>query len=299
MRQVYKIAFLLFYLPWHSFGAQKSIPAKEIQAISIKIPQVNLKVKHVPSSLYIMKWDGKLSFQTKKGVLLIQSPDFNSRRAWHEPSSSSVVDIEISGPSKALQLFSFSSQSLFSDWAKALFISSFKGNIKAIRTKGFLDINLKKGTFSLTRHKGPARVKAFYAEGLLSSSDGDFEFQLNEGRLKVKQSKGILSWITNRAEVRITQFEGDVKGFSQSGAVTARLQPGTAELTTGDSPLRVSFIRRSPKITAQVENGRIYGARGLGRSFSGKSTQISGWLKGAFKKGSVLLKSETGSIYIN
>lgn len=282
-----------------SFAEQQKIPVQEIRSIVIKALHLDLKVKKNSSKFYTIKWTGNLSLKNTNKILSIQSSNFNSKKLWNSPVPKTLPVLEISGPSLPIQLYSFFSKSDFSHWTKPVFISSFKGHIKASKSKSPWEISLKEGSIHVHQQKGPLSVKGFNVNLSLNSSEGDFQFFLNEGQLRVKKSKGALNFITDKAKIHLTQFKGSLEGSSQSGAVTATIQPETVNLFTDKSPLRISFMGQAPRITAYTEKGKIYGARHLYKQFSGKSTKVSGRVRGSVKKGTVSLKTETGNIYIN
>jgi len=292
------VLILSLLLPLLLFGEQKNLPLKDIKSIIIKAPHLNLKIIKRQSPVYTIKWNGDFSFQNKENKLTILTRNFNSKKSW-TVSSKPPPTLQISGPAAPVQLFSFSSNSSFSRWTKSMFISSFKGKIKASNTQGPWKISLKKGSVNIHQHQGSLSVQGFHVNHFLASSKGHFQFYINEGQLKVKKSEGELDFTTDKAEIHLTRFKGNLKGFSQSGAIIATVQPKTVELSTGESPLRVSFMGWAPRITAYTEKGRIYGSRYLYKQFSGKSTKVSGRIKGSPKQGDVSLKTETGNIYIN
>ena len=152
---------------------------------------------------------------------------------------------------------------------------------------------------NIQQQTGPLSVQGFHVNLSLSSSQGRFQFHINEGRLKVNKSKGELHFITDKADIQLAQFKGSLKGSSQSGAITASIQPDTVDLFAEKSPLRLSFMGQAPTITAYTEKGKIYGARHLHKQFSGNSTKVSGRIRGSVKKGTVSVKTGTGNIYIN
>ena len=283
-------AFFALLTSSFSFGEQKTFSSKELQSIVIKAVHLNLKIKESNTSFYTVKWTGKLSVQNREKSLFVQSDDFNSKKSWKTGTLKTKASLEISGPSLPVRLFAFSSASSFSHWKKPVFISSFKGELKATKTRGPWEISFKKGSVRLHQHQGSLSVQGFHINQILSSSQGSFRFYINEGSLKVKKSKGDLDFTTDKAEIRLTQFKGNLKGFSQSGTVRAVVQPEKMELSSEKSPLHVSFMGQGPKITAYTEKGKIYGARHLHKQFSGKSTQVSGRMRGSVKKGDSLLK---------
>lgn len=298
-RKVYFIFLFPVFFSFTLFAQQKTFSAGEIESIVIKAVHLNLKFKSRNASLYTIKWTGKLSFQKKEKVLKIQSSNFNTRQSWKPLSSGSPAVLEISGPSLPVQLFSFSSKASFSRWTKPVFISLFKGTVRSVKSKGLWKISLKEGSINIHKHEGSLFVQGFHINQQLTSSQGQFQFYTNEGRLKLKQSEGQLNFITDKAGIELTQFKGSLKGFSQSGAIQAVLQPDVVELFAGKGPLRVSVRGYSPSLKAYTEKGKIYGPAYLYKQFSGKSTEVSGRLRGYQKKGKLLLKSETGNIYIN
>lgn len=296
-----KVFFALFFIFTCNslYGEEKTFPAREIQSIVIKAAHLNLKVKKNPSAILMIKWTRGFSFQVKEGILTIESNDFATKKLWNSKSSKIVLNLEISGPAVPVKLFSFSSQSSFSNWTKPVFVSGFKGSIEGVKNKGPWELSLKEGKVDIRQHQGPLSVKGFRVSYLLSLSKGNFHFHINEGHLKVKKSEGKLNFITNKAEIKLTQFKGSLKGFSQSGEVNVAIQPEEVELSSGEAVMRVHLMKQAPKIKAYTESGKIYGPKYLYKKFSGKSTEVSGQIKGSLKRGTVYLKSDTGNIYIN
>ncbi len=298
-----RLARLFFVLPpllsWPLFGEPGAFPSKDIKSIVIKATRLNLTVKHKRSGFYTVKSSGSLSLRKEKGALIAQSKNFYSKKVWRDGSFKQIPFLEISGPSAPVRVFSFFSQSSFFRWAQPVFISSLKGQIKAVQTKGAWEISLKRGSVDIHRHQGDLTVQGFHLRHFLRSSQGKFNFYINEGLLSAQKSKGKLNFTTDKAKIQLTQFKGSLKGFSQSGAIIAKIQPKTAELSSKEGPIRVSFMGQAPSITAYTEKGQIYGASYLHKQFSGKSTKVSGRIRGSLKKGKASLKSETGNIYIN
>ncbi len=294
------IIFFLLFLCLPLFGEEKTFSAGEIKSITLKVVHLNVKVVKNHTADWTIKWMGDLYFHTEGGLLTIRSRNVSSKKSWRVSSSKPVLTLEISGPSVPIKIFSFFSQSSFSSWTKPVFISSFRGNIKGSKNKGSWNLSLKEGRIDIDRHQGSLSVKGFRVNHLLSSSKGRFQYHINEGQLKVEKTEGLLNFITNKAEVKLKQFEGDLKGSSQSGKITAVIQPENVDIFSGEGAVRFSFVGGySPQITAYTERGRIYGPKYLYKKFSGKSTKLSGWFRGSKRKGKVFLESNTGNIYIN
>ena len=291
-------AFFLFFSSFPLFGEEKTFPAGEIKSIIIKLIHLDLKVTKRKSPHWTIKWSGNLFLQLNEGLLTIESKSFNSKKAWSSKSSKTVT-LEISGPAVPIKSFSLSSHSSFSSWTEPVFISSLKGSVTGSKNEGSWELSLKEGKINIHQHQGPLTIKSFRAHFTLSSSKGDSQFYINEGHLTVKKSEGELNFTTDKAEVKLTQFKGSLKGFSQSGTVTASIQPETVDLFSGEGAIRIHCMGQSPKIIAYTERGKIYGPKYLHKTFSGKSTKVSGRIRGPSKKGTVSLKSDTANIYIN
>ena len=291
-------AFFLFFLCSPLFGEEKTFPPGEIKSIIIKVIHLDLKAIKGKSTNWTIKWNGNLSFQLDEGLLTIESNKFNSKKAWSSKSSKPVT-LEISGPAVPVKLFSLSSKSSFSSWTEPVFISSLKGSITGSKNEGPWELSLKEGKINIHRHQGPLTIKSFRAHFILSSSKGSSQFHINEGHLTVKKSEGELNFTTDKAEINLTQFKGSLKGFSQSGKITASIQPETVDLFSGEGAIRIHCIGQAPEITAYTERGKIYGPKYFHKIFSGKSTKVSGRIRGPSKKGTVSLKSDTANIYFN
>jgi len=276
---------------------QKVFKAENFQSILIKVPYLDLKFEHKNSSNYTVEWTGKLSTRVDKNTLLLKSPDFDSIKLWSKQQK--PVILKISGPSRPLQLFSFSSKISSKSWKESVFISSLKGELNATNSQGSWKMSLKEGTVNIYQQKGSLEVQAFQLKSLIKSSEGNFQFYMNEGSLRVKNSKGKAEFITDKANVRLTQFKGSLKGSSQSGNIKASLQADKVELFAKESILQISTFKHAARITAYTESGKIYGSRHFHKQFSGKSTKVTGRVKGSVKKGLISLKTESGNIYIN
>ena len=289
---------MALFFCFSSAGNQKTIPGKQIRSLVVKAVQLNLTIKQSASD-WTIKWDDEFSLQhDETGNLTIQSRHFDSTKFWNQSALTKAPKLEIVGPGCPLKLFAFSLSAVLSQWTGSVFISSFKGKLKGIKNKGPWTIALEEGLTDIDRHKGSILLKGFRVQNTLGSSQGSFQFYLNEGRLEVKKSKGKLSWTTDKAEVKLTQFVGDIQGSSQSGKVRASIKPEKVDLFSREGAMRISFMGQSPAIKAYTERGKIYGARYLPKKFSGKSIEMSGRIKGALKRGDVFLRSDTGNIYI-
>ena len=290
--------FFLFLLCFPSLGEEKTFPAQAIKSIVVKTVHLDLKVTKKNSEAWAIKWVGDLSFQLNEGLLTVESNNFNSRKTWRSKSSKTVI-LEISGPSVPVKVFSFSSKNSFASWTEPVFVSGFKGSVTGLKNKGLWELSLREGTVDISGHQGSLSVKGFRVNFNLSMSRGDFQFHINEGQLTVGKSEGKLNFTTNRAGVKLTQFRGSLKGYSQLGEITASINPETVDLFAGEGSIRVNCMGQAPKVRAYTEKGKIYGPRYLYKKFSGKSVELSGRIRGASKKGTVSLRSDTANIYIN
>ena len=299
LNPLFYLLLIFFCSPLLGLAEQKTYSSKEIKFLTIKAVHLNLKVKKTNSKLYKIKWTGPFSFQNKNGLLKVESKDFNSKHLWNIKSSKNPLTLEISGPSVPIKIFTFSNNSSFSKWTKPVFLSGFKGNVKAGKNIGPWEITLKEGAINIDKHQGSLSVKGFRLNSFITSSKGSFQFHTNEGELKIKKSQGELNFTTDKGKVRLTQFKGSLKGFSQSGTITAFIQPEKVDLFSRESSIRISFMGQSPRVKAYTERGKIYGPRYFYKQFSGKSIKVSGRIRGSNKKGEVSLKSDTGNIYIN
>ena len=291
--------FLLLIAYFPAVCEEKKISAQEIKSITIKALHLNFKIKNSRSAVYTIKWTKDLSLKNEERDLTIQAPGFNSKSSWNLKPPKTRPTLEITGPSVPLKIFALSTRSSLSQWTKPVFISSFKGSINGSKNKGHWELSLKEGSVNLHQQEGSLSVKGFHVNNFLTSSKGIFQFHINEGLLQVKKSEGKLNFTTDKAKIKLTQFKGSLKGFSQSGALNATIKPKKVDLFVKESSIRLYFMGQAPKVTAYTEKGKIYGPNYLYKKFSGKSTKVSGQIRGSLKKGEVSLKSNTGNIYIN
>ena len=185
------------------------------------------------------------------------------------------------------------------EWKRPIFISSFKGNIDLQKTTGKAQIDLYEGKVSVKNHKGDLKFKSFSADLNVSESQGVFAIQLNEGSLKIQKSAGYLDFVGNKLKLNLNDFNGDIKGFTESGELRASLKPENLELKTGTAPVRLYVKGQGPQVSASTKEGQIYAPRYLYKKFEGKSIHVSGRIRSRTKKGSINVETERGKIYIN
>ena len=221
------------------------------------------------------------------------------KKAWEQNNKEEKIHLEISGPSKRLKIFSFSSNISVSNWTQAVFISSFNSEIKSVNTKGAWQITLKTGNINMTKHNSPLKLKAFQANFKLNSGKGDFDFQVNEGRITLTKSSGHMSFMSDKSKIKLTRFKGNLTGFNRLGEIQARIQADNVDVSTKQGPIKLYLWGQGPKIKAYAETGKIYAPKYFYKKFSGKSTLAKGQIRSKITKGSVSAKTEQGNIYIN
>ena len=281
-------------------GAQEiKVPVKEVQSFLIKALHLKLTVKKNVSNQYRIKWTGPLSVKNKGGVLTIQDNHFNLKNSWKNSSERALAKLEITGPALPLKVFALSVNTSFSSWKESVFISSFKGFLKGSHNKGAWNIYFKEGVLNLNQQKGSLFVRGFRINSNLKSGRGDFQFFMNEGSLNVSNFEGHFQFLTDKAKTFLKNLKGSLKGSSQSGDLNVSIKPEKVDLFVEEAATRLYFMGQAPKIKAHTEKGKIYGSKYLYKKFSGKSTTVSGRIKGLSKKGEVFVQSNTGNIYIN
>ena len=270
-----------------------SWPADSIQSFKIQAPYLNLKFQQSSSSAYSIEAKDLLIKNTK-GELLIQSKEFFKP----SPQSKNTVQLKISGPSKPVSVFTKDSRLNFSGWKSPVAISSLKGQLTSLNTSGNWILGLKSGSINMKKHKGEIRLKSFEMKALVENSSGAFNFQLNEGHLKLEKSQGSAELTGDQADIQFSNFKGDIKAFSQSGAIKGSLKPGQVEVKTKTGNINLNTMGQGSYVTAYTERGKIYAPKYFNKKFEGKSTRAKGRILSKTKKGNVLIESERGNISI-
>lgn len=292
-----RLIFCCFLTPFYIIAEEKRWSVKEIQSVLIQAKAIKLKFQDSKSSFYTFKASEGFSFKLEEGQLKIQSKDFSSKKKWSE--SQKQLELSFSGPSLPVQLFAGSSEVSFFGWKKALFISSFKAHIELQNTKGKSEINLYEGQALVKNHQGDLKFKAFQTELDLIKSQGVFDFQINKGSLKIKNSGGHLDFSSNDLQLQINDFNGDIKGFAESGELRASLKPKQLELKTGTASVRLYVKGQGSQVSAYTKEGQIYAPRYLNKKYEGKSVLVSGRLRSRVKEGHLKVETERGKIYIH
>ena len=114
------------------------------------------------------------------------------------------------------------------------------------------------GAVNMTKHKSPLKVKSLQTHLKLDRSEGNFDFQVNKGKITVKKSKGRVSFTNDKTKIQLTQFIGDFKGFSKLGSIQAGIQANTVDVSSEEGAIRLYFIKQGPRVKAYTEKGKIY-----------------------------------------
>ena len=293
------IFLFLFFFGFTVASKEIKIPVGQTQSILVKGIYLKLKVKKSISDQYQIKWTGPLSVKNEGSVLSIQDKSFNSRKSWKSSSKKALATLEITGPATPIKVFALDIKASFLSWEKSVFISGFKGSLEGSRNKGIWKIHFQEGRLNLRQQKGSLFVRGFFIKNRLRSSQGDFQFLINEGSLNVSNSEGHLRFVTDKAKAVLKNLKGSLIGSSQSGDLKVSIKPKKVDFFVEEASIRLSLMGQAPKIKAYTEKGKIYGSNYLHKQFSGKSMTVSGRIRGSSKKGEVFVHSNTGNIYIN
>jgi len=161
-----------------------------------------------------------------------------------------------------------------------LAIDGFAPKVFVSQLDGDLKLENFSGENSVQNLKGDLAVRSFSGQIAVNSADGNCDFEIGRGSLNLQGLSGGLNGQVDNGSV-VAKFTGDanVSIESQEGAVSLNLPANSGS-----------------SVRLQSESGSIVAPDSLGSTRSGNFRTVSGRLPGAQSKGSVFVKSKSGSI---
>ena len=281
--------------PFSSSASQEIIPAQRVKRITVKNFNGKVEFKHSKGS-YKFNLTGNIFLKNRNGNVEIKGswPEDNSN------TNTSKATLTVSGPSAPLYLFIKRGSVTLTKWKRALFLSAQDAQVVGKDNEGAWSLTLNKGKLNLKNHKGAVRFKGFNSVLSLENIKGDLDFQFNEGSLRAKEIISSSSYFsTHTGSVNIRNFEGKLKGFSQEGKIyLSYFKSKDINIETQAGPIYIISPKRSIKISAYSEKGKVFVPKHFYKKLSGRSQTAKGWLAGSSGRAKALLKTDTGNIYI-
>jgi len=254
---------------------------------------------------------------TNQARIEIISKDSGSKENFGKVSGKKHV-IEIQGPDLPLEIHAFEGQVEITAWSKealihlqkgkiisrdgtgTLNVHSQSGEIRVANHQGRLDIDTYKSLVSVKELTGDAEVANFSGETLVDKAKGFLSLNQGQGTAKIDNSSGTLQFDLTKGILSVQKFAGRIEGQTQEGPINVVMAPeGEVNIKSQTGRITIHCAPQSGALLnlASVE-GDILVPNYLKVSRDGSQKTLRGRLKGDVQKGSVVVRSQEGSIII-
>lgn len=315
---------LLFTLPLSLplRAALSEIPVKGSERLLISVSEAVINVQANPTmkSWKIQLIDGaQEDFQitVNEGLIEIKSREVVSKEDFGKfPAKKRIIEIQ--GPPLPLEIHAFEGQISLNKWTKEALIHLQKGRIAVKDSAGTLKIHSQTGEILITDQSGKVQVDTYKASVVIRALMGDLDLDNFSGETLIEKSKGFLSINQGQGSAKVLSSQGNLqfellKGLFQSHHFLGRVEGQTAEgpvSITMATEGEVNIKSQSGKVTIQTApkagsilnltnaEGEIFVPNYLKVSRDGSQKSLRGRLKGDVQKGSIIVRSQNGSIII-
>lgn len=321
LRRAALIKGIVLFVSGAAWGAVMEIPVKGSEKILISVPEATVSVQASGSkSLRVNLAEGA---HEDYGVRIIGSqiriePKEASQNGFLVKLTPKRRIIEISGPAIPLEVHLFEGQIQLNKWAKEALLHIQKGRITSRDGNGTLVAHSQSGEIQVLDHQGKLEVDAYKSLITVKNLNGDADLENFAGEIQVDKAKGFLALNQGQGNAKITasagtlqfelskgilnvqSFQGRVEGQTQEGPVNVSMATG-AEVNVRSQAGRVTVhtpANSGAYLNLSSAEGDIYVPQYLKVGRDGSQKVLRGRLRGDTAKGSVVIRSQEGSIII-
>lgn len=261
-----------------------------------------------------------ISLRRVPGAVLLEAKGPSGRSDlmnWLSSSGPQMM-IQIEAPPVPVELSLHGGDVQVENWRAPLALQMVDGTVRTSGTSGVLKVLVQKGEIKIESHRGRAEVEGyltriavqkvegdlhlqnFRGESIVRDTKGGIEIQSSMGGTSVVKSSGSLQFDLSRGGLAVQDFEGSVRGWTDTGAVHATVS-GEADVniesSAGSVTVRVSS-NSGAYARLRTETGALLVPSTLQIS-KGNSVQLAaGRLSGTDRRGSILVRSKSGTIRV-
>ena len=319
--------FLILLIPVFCAGAKtKESVITRKYGVSSDIKNIRIQAHHAHIRLFRSKskqkevkvqYFEKLEVDEDDSVLLISEDDFpDVKKAQGNIGKKPVMKVWV--PSLPVEIAVFGGEVRIDKFWKtdlSVFMSG-KGSVHIKNTEGNLNIFQKEGDVNVHSHKGNVVIQAENSRVQLQACKGKMRINNFKGRLRVGKSSGHLSVRSFKSPIVLNTFTGSLEfkqekagvylkpmigsvfGYSKEGEVRGVIHPNEVDIETKTGKIYLDMPHSQAWVTAETWEGKIVTPVYFNRIKTGGMDRAKGRLRGKKRKGSVSLKSHSGSIRV-
>ncbi len=226
--------------------------------------------------------------------------------------------IEISGATVPVEVHVFDGQVQVSKWSKEVLLHLQKGRIAVRESAGTLSLHSQTGDIQVVDHQGriqidsyksqvsvrnlagDAEISNFAGETILEKTRGFLSLNQGQGGTKVVGSSGSLRFELTKGVLTVQGFQGRVEGQTMEGPVNVTMAPESdVNIRTQKGRVAVQTLSNSGVyLNLQTAEGEILAPNYLNIRREGSQKSLQGRMRGTAQKGSVVIRSQEGTIQV-
>lgn len=260
---------------------------------------------------------------TKKGnIIEIHMNGFDGKKAWMSAlarGGGQLRKIEVSSPSLPVDVQLRNGSITAQKWIKDIRVSlSQGGRISLIGGVGALNLYTHKGEVNVQDHSGIVRADSYSGHMTLKNIQGNIDASLFSGPLvveksqgfcalssrvgpvKVAQSSGTLSFENGKGVLSILGFAGRIDGQNQDGSVVVQMAlDSEVDIKSKTGRIQITAPASSgSSVNLTTVDGDIFVPNELRVNKLSSEKNVRGRLRGDSQRGSILVRSQEGSIVV-
>jgi hypothetical protein len=326
------ISFLLFGGGLFSFSSAFAVMAfevapQDVDRIVVVGLEVHVQLTQQPNAtkLRVSGIDdtsdaGNFVLEKKERTLFIKMQEYSDKKEWKEALSKSPKkrNLEFIGASVPVEIQLREGQVNAQKWSKELKISLVKGRVTSVGGSASLSIQLQNGEVSVQDQTSKVVADVYKGQLNVRNLQGDLDGSVFSGTLNIEKSKGVMLVSTTQSTAKVLQssgtlqfenvkgsvvtqqFGGRVDGQTLEGSVSLGILPDTdvhVKSTTGR--VAVTTVAGSgASVNLLTTEGEISVPSDLTVNRSATEKTVRGRLRGGEQKGSIVVRSQEGSIVV-
>lgn len=263
---------------------------------------------------------GQFSLERKDRVLFIKMQEYSDKNEWKAALSKAAKrkPLEFVGASVPVEIQLREGHVSSQKWSKELKISLVKGKVTSTGGSAALTVQLQNGDVSVQDQSSKLIADIYKGHLLVRNLQGDLEGSVFAGGMTIEKSKGVLSVNTTQAAAKVVQSSGTLQFENVKGTVVAQQFAGRVDGQTLEGAVNIGIVpdtdvhvkSTSGRVTVQTVGGSgamvnllstegeivVPGELKVTRSATEKS--VRGRLRGGEQKGSIVVRSQEGTIVV-
>lgn len=231
--------------------------------------------------------------------------------------SGGSIEVEVTDPGVPVSIAIEEGAVTAKDFKSALTVLLGKGKFVGLNGQGEAKVSIREGaigfdgwkanvvadlfsgTLDLKDLEGRAKLRNFLGKTSLAGFTGPLQFETFKGPLNISSSKGSIDFKSQSGSVQVVDYDGDVHGSTESGAVTLRLKGRVnSRIDSNVGSLSVSVPSSAgARVYVASDEGRLTVPRAVGNLPNGAKS-LSGRM-GGDGAGFLSLRSKAGDIKLS